>query len=171
MRAALAATMSSDRQDWNTPPEVLQLLHQGWPDGVDLDPCSNANSIVEARRAFTIEDDGLAQPWQVPACGLVYVNPPYGRPLAAWAQKIQAERSHLKAIVTLVPARTDTAWWRTLVTGASHVIFLAGRLRFLGARASAPFPSALVVHASAMATPVSRLVNAARQAGHWVVTP
>jgi len=171
MRAALAATMSSDRPDWNTPTEILRLLHVGYPNGVDLDPCSNANSIVMAKRTYTEADDGLAQPWNVPTCGLVYVNPPYGKPLPAWAQKIQQERSHLKTIITLVPARTDTGWWRTLVEGASYVIFIAGRLRFLGAPASAPFPSALVVHCGAMATPARRIEQAARQLGHWVVKP
>ena len=171
MRAALQATMSSDRPDWNTPTEVLRLLHAGWPDGVDLDPCSNATSIVDARQAYTEDDDGLEQPWQVPTCGLIYVNPPYGRPLPAWAQKIQRERNAAHTIVTLIPARTDTGWWRTLVTGASHVIFLAGRLRFLGAPASAPFPSALVVHCGANTSATRRMLRTAEDLGHWVVRP
>lgn len=171
MRAALAATMSSDRPDWNTPTEILRLLHVGFPDGVDLDPCSNANSIVMAKRTYTEADDGLAQPWDVPVGGLVYVNPPYGMALPVWAQKIQQERGRLKTIVTLVPARTDTGWWRTLVEGAAYVVFIAGRLRFLGAPASAPFPSALVVHYWDIAPPARRIKQAARELGHWVVTP
>jgi len=163
------ALLSSERMDWNTPADVLHLLHAGWPDGVDLDPCSNETSIVDARKAYTEDDDGLAQPWDVPMGGLVYVNPPYGRSLAMWAQKIQQERSHLKTIITLVPARTDTGWWRTLVTGASYGIFLAGRLRFLGAPASAPFPSALVVHCGANTSATRRVLRTAEDLGHWVV--
>ena len=171
MRAALAATMSSDRPDWNTPPEIMQLLHAGWPHGVDLDPCSNAGSIVEAKRSYTEDDDGLAQPWKVDEQGLIYVNPPYGKPLMLWADKIQREISKHHTIVTLVPSRTDTLWWRKLTENAYCVIFLAGRLRFLGALQSAPFPSALVVHRGAFWTPVDKLVRAARQRGAWVVKP
>jgi hypothetical protein len=47
-------------------------------------------------------------------------------------------------IVALVPARTDTRWWHEHV--AQHEVeFLPGRLRFGGAKHSAPFPSAIVI--------------------------
>lgn len=46
--------------------------------------------------------------------------------------------------VYLVPARTDTRWWRTVANGSELVCFLRGRLSFDGSGGSAPFPSALV---------------------------
>ena len=47
----------------------------------------------------------------------------------------------------LVPARTDTAWWHDWIVGhATEVRFIRGRLRFGDSKASAPFPSAVVVY-------------------------
>jgi len=50
-----------------------------------------------------------------------------------------------KAVVCLVPARTDTRWWHDNVSHAALVVFIKGRLRFGEAKTSAPFPSAFVV--------------------------
>ncbi len=138
------ALHASDRMDWNTPQEVLQALDPLGP--IWLDPCSNAASIVNAATEWRIErgEDGLARPWL--RLGFVFVNPEYGRALSSWAEKIATEARYGVEIVSLVPARTDTQWWATLVAGASAVLFLKGRLTFLGAPHPAPFPSALVYH-------------------------
>lgn len=52
--------------------------------------------------------------------------------------------------VYLVPARTDTRWWRDLCReiGAVRVCFIRGRVRFGTAQTGAPFPSALVYRGS-----------------------
>lgn len=45
----------------------------------------------------------------------------------------------------LVPARTDTRWFHDhAIGGASEIVLLKGRLRFSGAKHSAPFPSCLL---------------------------
>ena len=80
---------------------------------------------------------------------LVFVNPPYGRALKDWAAKMASEK-HC-AIIALVPARVDTAWWRTLDPVAWCA--LAGRIRFLDSEGNeqdaAPFPSAVcLLHAN-----------------------
>jgi hypothetical protein len=57
--------------DWFTPPEIFEALDLTF----DLDPCSPGPSHwVPARKIYTVEDDGLAQPWE----GLTFVNPPFG---------------------------------------------------------------------------------------------
>jgi hypothetical protein len=49
-------------------------------------------------------------------------------------------------VVMLLPARTDTRWWHDYVIPyASEIRFIRGRLKFGGAKNSAPFPSALVI--------------------------
>ena len=48
-------------------------------------------------------------------------------------------------VVCLIPARTDTAWWHDYVMKANEIRLVRGRLKFGGAKNSAPFPSAVVV--------------------------
>jgi hypothetical protein len=95
---------------------------------------------VDARRHFTRDDDGLAQPWH----GRVYMNPPYGRQIDTWVAKLVTEyrAGHTTAAVALLPARPDTQWFRRL--RPFDVCFIWGRLKFNGCDNSAPFPSMLV---------------------------
>ena len=48
-------------------------------------------------------------------------------------------------MVGLLPARTDTRWWKEDVMQASELRFIRGRVRFGGSAAGAPFPSVVVV--------------------------
>jgi site-specific DNA-methyltransferase (adenine-specific) len=48
--------------------------------------------------------------------------------------------------VFLIPARTDTRWFHEIVLPyAAEIRFIKGRLKFSGAKNSAPFPSMIVV--------------------------
>jgi hypothetical protein len=113
---------------------VVQVLG-----AIDLDPCASSHdtSTVPAAQVYTAADDGLAQPW----AGRVYLNPPYGSVIGAWLEKLARayQARQVPAAVALVPARTDTAWFRWLDDCA--LCFIQGRLRFSGAENSAPFPS------------------------------
>jgi phage N-6-adenine-methyltransferase len=54
--------------------------------------------------------------------------------------------SRVDLVAALLPARTDTAWWHDYVIPyASEIRFIRGRLKFGGAKNSAPFPSALII--------------------------
>jgi hypothetical protein len=137
------ALLSSARETWNTPESFLALVRRLGPLG--LDPCSNAGSVVRARVEWRLEwgHDGLTAPWG--GHGLVFCNPPYGRELKPWAEKIAREAGQGVEVVTLVPARPGSSWWRTLSTKAL-VCYLDRRLTFGAAPAPAPFPSAVFYH-------------------------
>ena len=129
--------MSSKRDSWNTPECVLELVRKLGP--IALDPCSNEDSIVAANRKH--DRDGLDANWFTPVAeGLIYVNPPYGRDIGEWVNHCAAYGDASCEIVALLPARTDTKWFAHVWT-ASALCFWRGRLRFLGAPSSAPFPS------------------------------
>lgn len=129
---------------WGTPPALLEALH-GVFGRFDLDPCAprKSRTRVRARVHLTPEDDGLSVAWH----GVVFVNPPYGRTLAAWVAKCrrESEAGRARAVVALLPARPDTAYWHEHVAGRAAVFFLRSRLRFGDGGNSAPFPSALAV--------------------------
>jgi len=142
------ALLSSKDQTWTTPEEVLTLIRQLGPIG--LDPCPNPRSIVGARESYSLEvgQDGLAEDWL--DRGLVYVNPPFGRQLpkwinkavVSWAQAWECDRSF--EYVFLVPARPDTKWFTQAREGATSLGFWRGRIAFGGQKIVAPFPSLLI---------------------------
>lgn len=135
----------SDSQEWYTPSTLLDdVLSRLGMDAFDLDPCSPRHGgPVPANHHYTRADDGLAQPWY----GTVFCNPPYGREIAAWADKATREAATGAQVIMLVPARTDTKWWHSLMAAGGVPEFLPGRIRFErdGQPADpAPFPSALI---------------------------
>lgn len=137
----LAPLMSSESPEWYTPPDILARVLETLG-GIDLDPCSNSrdNPNVPAAHHFTREDDGLRQPWT----GRVFLNPPYGAGVGEWVERLRFHylAGLIPAAIALLPARTDTRWWRVLA--GFPVCFIRGRLKFSGHAQSAPFPSAAV---------------------------
>lgn len=141
----LAPMMSSDTPEWYTPADLLDRATKVL-DGIGLDPCSNShdNPNVPAEHHWTAADDGLAQPWM----GTVWMNPPYGRGIDRWVWKLYKDYTagRTTAAIALVPARTDTRWFRVLRD--YPVCFLNGRVRFLNGNGDvadpAPFPSAAI---------------------------
>jgi phage N-6-adenine-methyltransferase len=132
-----AVHFSSQRDTWETPHELFRTLDQEF--GFTLDVCA-LPANAKCKRFFTPEDDGLTRPWD----GVCWMNPPYGRDIGRWMRKAWHEHQRGVTVVCLVPARTDTAWWHDYAA-RGEVRFLRGRVRFVGARHSAPFPSAVVI--------------------------
>lgn len=71
------------------------------------------------------------------------MNPPYGNVIGDWVKKAIQEylEGDADEIIILVPARTDTAWFQSLV--AYPWCAVKGRLKFSDNKNSAPFPSAI----------------------------
>lgn len=90
------------------------------------------------------------------------MNCPYGRALPVWANKIVDEAARGCEIIALVPARTDTRWWQLLHGVASSTLLWRGRIKFRGATAGAPFPSAVFAFGDPMFTQLFRAVFAGR---------
>jgi phage N-6-adenine-methyltransferase len=137
----LSVHFSSDSPEWYTPPEVLALVEKtlGF---IDLDPCCNSigQPNVNAAKYFKQADNGLSADWN----GRVYMNPPYGRGIEVWVEKLVAAymSGNVSEAIALVPARVDTDWFRKFRDYA--ICFVDGRLKFSGHENSAPFPSAVV---------------------------
>lgn len=145
---------SSKTAEWSTPPDFFAKVEAEFGP-FDLDPCATREN-AKAPRWYDRQEDGLSRHWE----GKVWINPPYGREIGAWVRGAATTGCwgpHLKGfndhghpdltlIVMLLPARTDTKWWHDYVIPyASEIRFIKGRLKFGGAKNSAPFPSALVV--------------------------
>ena len=164
----LGPLMSSVRGDWNTPGCVLERVRRVAP--IDLDPCSNAASIVNAAVEWHLERDGdsLRRDWMCTPGLLIYVNPPYGRDIGTWVARCAGTAIGIgpSAVVALIPARTDTAWWHRYATTADAICFWRGRLTFLGAAQGAPVPSAVAYWGPCRATFRREFCDAG-----WIVKP
>ncbi len=140
-QSKMAVHFSSDSPEWYTPPEVLALVEKTLG-VIDLDPCCNSigEPNVNAVNHFKQADNGLSADWN----GRVYMNPPYGRGIEVWVEKLVAEymSGNVSEAIALVPARVDTDWFRKFRDYA--ICFIDGRLRFSGHENAAPFPSAVV---------------------------
>lgn len=128
---------SSRTNDWSTPADLFKELNNIFH--FDLDACADAHH-AKCSRYFTKEQNALNQRWE----GTVFMNPPYGREIAAFMREAYEESVLGATVVCLVPSRTDMDWWHRYAK-RGQVIYLRGRLRFGDALASAPFPSAIVI--------------------------
>lgn len=145
-----AGLFTSESDDYCSPTVVIVSLRK--LGRIALDPCSNKHSIVPARVKLTrkrrSEAGSLAVAW-LPYCygGFAYVNPPYGRVMPLWAEKIVHEYKSGCEIVALVAARVDTRWWDTMIEHATAVCYWRGRITFVGRPGNgqpAKFPSAVL---------------------------
>lgn len=98
----------ANRDGWCTPAPIASAL----PKRLDLDPCSNAHSIVIAKTRYMLpEQNGLLLPW----FGLTFVNGPYSD-LLPFAEKLALEKKgkELKGAGFLVNADNSPEWWHVL---------------------------------------------------------
>ena len=128
----------SQRDDWETPPELFAALNAEFEFTLDA-AASNHNAKVA--RFLTVADDALTKPWR----GSVWLNPPFGRGVSHWIEKAIQSAAEGATVVLLVPARTDSVWFQQLISHADEIRFLARRVKFVGATEPAPFPTAIVV--------------------------
>ena len=123
------ALFKSKNSEWATPAWLYERLNAEFH--FDFDPCPLGST-----------EDGLAtlfNPW---AGKRVFCNAPYGPQISKWLRR--AEDADLA--VYLIPARTDTQWFHTLVLPkASEIRFVQGRLKFGKHQDPAPFPSLIAI--------------------------
>ncbi len=136
----MAVHFSSDSPEHYTPRHVINAAIECMG-GIDLDPCSNSHHSpnVPAGSHYTKDDNGLLLPWE----GRVYMNPPYGREIGSWVNKLceEHESGLCTQAIALVPARTDTQWFNRMNDYLCCLV--VGRLTFIGNDDAAPFPSAV----------------------------
>ena len=109
--------------EWGTPPELVKAL-AGLFGAFDLDPCARAEWAAKAPRWYS--EKGLERLWS----GNVFCNPPWSKtkPIDAWVAKALTSDW---PVTMLVPARTDTKWFRKLMEKATVIAFIHGRLKYV----------------------------------------
>ena len=105
--------------EWLTPPELVKKLGD-----FDMDPCSPIEApFLHAKINYTTIDNGLVKEW----IGRVYLNPPYGRGMELWMEKLKFHGNG----IALIFARTETkCFFEHIWNDADAVLFVKGRIKF-----------------------------------------
>lgn len=105
--------------EWLTPPELVIKLGE-----FDLDPCTPINPpFTHAKTNFNVKDDGLKKEW----FGRVYMNPPYGKGMDRWIEKLKIHGNG----IALIFARTETkCFFNHIWDDADAILFVKGRIKF-----------------------------------------
>lgn len=148
----------SSNKEWETPDSVFTPLQKEFK--IVLDVCAGEKN-TKCKAYFDKKLNGLSSSWGLAkevggenaAC---WMNPPYGRGIDRWVHK--AHEESLKGITTiaLLPARTDTSWFHNYILNKHEVRFLKGRIKFVDAPSSAPFPSMIVIFKPAESKPIQK---------------
>jgi phage N-6-adenine-methyltransferase len=114
---------------------------------IDL-AASPDNSV--ARRFYTRAQNALVQDWaeELPRNQWGWLNPPYNN-ITPWVKKSCEflERSRMGAgVAVLVPSSTGANWWRDYVYGKCLIVFLNGRIQFVGHKHVYPKDLALLLY-------------------------
>jgi hypothetical protein len=141
-------------QEINTPQFLIDAILELWPNGIELDPCTNVWSSVPARNKIIAKEidssiylinspkypisknGGLFIDWP----DYTYANPPY-RDLKPWLLKPVPTMEHL----LLCPVRTNRTWFCEAVGTASLICWLKP-FAFDGHIQTFPAPLALVYY-------------------------
>lgn len=128
----MAAHVSNNtgEYEWYTPIKFIEAAREVMGD-IDLDPasCDVANTIIKAKKIYTIKNSGLTHQWE----GRIWMNPPYKQPLIMeFSKKLsQHVRSgKVSQAIVLVNNATETAWFRVLTEISDAICFPTGRVKF-----------------------------------------
>lgn len=133
------------RSNWETPDELFSALDRAFGFTLDAaaDQTNHKCSVYFSGPCSDNEDCrcGLCEWW---GRHVVFLNPPYGRGIEEWIHKCIEESTHA-TVVALLPANTDTQWFKSVWWGAAEILFLTGRVQFVGTTSSNPGGSMVAI--------------------------
>lgn len=136
--------MSSNKDDWETPDDMFDNLNYEFH--FDVDVC--AHELNHKMIPYiSPEQNGLKTDW-FEYGKTVWMNPPYGSQTLSWVKKAYQFGQNGGTAVCLLPSRMGNTWFMDYVMKASEWRVVRGRLKFIGASSSAPFPSMIVIFTS-----------------------
>lgn len=110
--------------EWYTPPHVFEAMRCEF----DMDVASPGAEVTPWIPALEfVTAESLARPWD----GFVWMNPPFGgrNGLVPWLEKFFRHGNG----IALVPDRTSAPWWQQFAPRADLALFVARKIKFIGA--------------------------------------
>jgi len=95
--------VNTQSQEWCTPTKYIEAINKFFNHKIELDPCSNPYSIVNAEVKYELPIDGLKQDWNYYN---IYINP------------------HLNFVLMVVKIIKDVLWLVAWCIGVKIIINL-----------------------------------------------
>ncbi len=138
---------NSGDNEWYTSKKYIETARQVMGD-IDLDPasCQVANEVIQAKKFYTKQDNGLSQNWK----GRIWMNPPYAQPAVhQFCEKLvhHVKNGDVPHAIVLVNNATETKWGQLLLLHASAICFPSSRIKFWHPdKVSAPLQGQMIVY-------------------------
>lgn len=142
-KGPLAPMMSSNVSTWETPDELFQKYHKQFNFTVDAAADKTNHKLPRWFGPGGEQPCGIEADWSGER---VWLNPPYGRrETRIWVER--AVKRDADIAVMLLPSRTSNAWFHNHLWKKEgiEIEFIKGRLKFVGAKWGAPFPSMIAI--------------------------
>jgi hypothetical protein len=129
MLAVLNSHMEYMRDEWLTPPPIIEMVRLVFDGVIGCDPatCPKAQAYIKALVFHTKADNGLFKYW----CGTTWLNGPYslidifiGKFLMEW------NAGRVTAGIVLTNNNTDADWWQRAAAACQAICFTRGRINF-----------------------------------------
>ena len=168
-KGKLTAKQRAERDNRFTSPPMVNAVEESIGK-IDFDPCYHPASAVKPGAYLDIRkgQDGLTELWQGP---VAFVNPPW-----SLAKKFlerayhQWKEGRAEKIVCLVPSKTDTTFFHTVLKTEADVYFVEKRLRFFKEDGTSKTTAESVMIVMFGVTEMDKVRFAARVPGSWWLT-
>lgn len=117
------------KQNIATPWHFIQAVEKKVGEKFAFDLAAERHT-AKAPKFFTKEDDAFNHVWSI-IPGLIWLNPEFNN-ISQWALRCWYASMEQARIIMLVPASVGSNWFRDYVYRKCRVIFLNGRITFLG---------------------------------------
>lgn len=109
--------------EWYTPPHVFEALGCTF----HMDVASPRPALPWVPATIFIYGDSLSTEWH----NFIWMNPPFGgrNGIEPWLEKFFAHGNG----IALTPDRTSAPWWQRFAARADGILFIAPKLKFIGA--------------------------------------
>lgn len=165
-KSAKRSRKSAEKDNRFTSPETIRAVEESFG-RINFDPCWHEASAVkpDAHLDFRKGQDGLRDPWQGP---VAFVNPPWSA-----AKKFlercydQWTKGYADKIICLVPSKTDTTFFHTVLKANADVYFVERRMHFFKEDKSSYTSNQSVMIVIFGATFMDKVRFEARVPGSW----
>ena len=134
MTTGASMNRGASRQDYETPADFMRAVEKRF--GVMSVDLAARSDNTKAPVWIDEEKDSLLVDWSR-LKGNLWLNPPFSN-IAPWAEKCAVESAKGARVFLLTPASVGSNWFSNFVHKKATVIFLNGRITFVGSKDTYP---------------------------------